>query len=104
MHELICGCRTCGFICPEHAADRIGGCARCAHFARVFDALKIMLDGNTDKRMVSGRENPSGDKTMTKTPKITFEPKTDAEALALLRWMFGPQVPAFKSSKKEVAP
>ena len=41
---------------------------------------------------------------MTKTPKITFEPKTDAEALALLRWMFGPQVPAFKSSKKEVAP
>jgi len=70
-HRLICNCCTCGFICPEHAADRIGGCASCAHFARVFDALKIMLDGNTDKRMVSGREIPSGDTTMNHTPHYT---------------------------------
>ena len=68
---LPCGCKLCGFICPEHAADRIGGCATCAHFERVFDALKIMLDGNTDKRMVSGRENPSGDTTMNHTPHYT---------------------------------
>ena len=74
MHELICGCRTCGFICAQHAADRIGGCASCDHFARVFDALKKMqipLDCNTDKRMVSGRENPSGDTTMNHTPHYT---------------------------------
>lgn len=36
---------------------------------------------------------------MTKSTKptkgVNLDPKTDAEALALLRWMFGSQVPAF---------
>ncbi len=29
---------------------------------------------------------------------VNMEPKNDAEALALLRWMYGPQVPAYKAS------
>ena len=34
------------------------------------------------------------------TKGINLDPKTDAEALALLRWMFGPQVPAFAKAKE----
>jgi hypothetical protein len=30
---------------------------------------------------------------------VSFEPKTDEEALALLRWIYGPEVPAFSGSK-----
>jgi hypothetical protein len=34
-------------------------------------------------------------KQINRTKGVNLDPKTDAEALALLRWMFGPQVPAF---------
>ena len=73
MHELPCGCRTCGFMCAEHAPDRKEGCANCSHFSSVFEALKKMripLDTNSGKRMMRLRENPSGDRPMTNLTMI----------------------------------
>jgi hypothetical protein len=40
-------------------------------------------------------------KTSTKRKGVNLDPKTDAEALALLRWVYGPQIRSTKDERVE---